>query len=828
MCAYHQKVCVIVAIISSSVFSMSAPAQVEIEEIVVSSSPIRDSQLAALQAKRNANNLMDVVSADTIGRFPDQNLADSLGRLPGLAIERDQGQARFINLRGAPFRYTSIAFDGINVPGADNGRVPRFDSFPSVITSKLEANKAVLPSMTGESVAGYININTFSPFDSDGWTAAVDGGLGEQRLGGGDIEKVGLRTSWSGENFGFTAFYSENSREQITDNREYDLETDPSSGQPIVNELDFRSYIVKREDRAQGGRFEWRGDGQIERVFISTLYSEFIDNEQRNQYMFGMGGDAGATGFTGGTLTTQLLEYGKYDNSTDTTTLGLDFGLGDWNAELRYNFTKTESNVFLPITRDIGLSSTSYDITNLEDPIVNVFQLGTQEPIDPALIDYSIRNLGILYALKMDADATKFKFDADRETTMFGRDATVQVGFQSDSREADGYTNLGIGLSPRGGGVDVEAFNTGAPWQAMTTNSIGGTYYDNPGLRNAWEASPVWTVPSPPNDELVLIEEEVLSLYGMSTVAYDWGNMVFGVRVEHTDHTSTGTNDGVPVSISGDFTNFLPSVHLNFDLSEDLKWRVSASTGLSRPTYGEWRASASVDVVERTVSGGNPALQAEETFGFDTSLEWYFAPVSILSAGVFHRNIDNVIYNDKTFVDGGLYLPSATGEVWEYNGSVNGKEGRLSGIELNLIHDASDILPVPFDGLGLSGNITVLDSEFKGIDGREYGLPGTSDLIYNGSIFYENFGISARLNYQYRDQWISPLESPDEVWGEQKRLDFSASYVLPLNLENSEISIYLNANNLTDEVDLRFAGNGTLNQRESYGRRYLLGFRLNF
>lgn len=150
MSAYHQKVRVVVAIITSSVLSISAPAQVEIEEIVVSASPIRDSQLAALQAKRNANNLMDVVSADTIGRFPDQNLADSLGRLPGLAIERDQGQARFINLRGAPFRYTSIAFDGINVPGADNGRVPRFDSFPSVITSKLEANKAVLPSMTGE------------------------------------------------------------------------------------------------------------------------------------------------------------------------------------------------------------------------------------------------------------------------------------------------------------------------------------------------------------------------------------------------------------------------------------------------------------------------------------------------------------------------------------------------------------------------------------------------------------------------------------------------------------------------------------------------------
>ena len=134
------------------------------EIVTVTAAPIRDSQQAAFDAKKFADNYVEIISADTIGRFPDQNLADSLGRLPGLAIERDQGQARYINLRGAPFRYTSIAFDGIDVPGAENGRIPRFDSIPSVITRKVEVNKAILPSMPGESVAGFINIETFSPF----------------------------------------------------------------------------------------------------------------------------------------------------------------------------------------------------------------------------------------------------------------------------------------------------------------------------------------------------------------------------------------------------------------------------------------------------------------------------------------------------------------------------------------------------------------------------------------------------------------------------------------------------------------------------------------
>ena len=202
--------------------------------------------------------------------------------------------------------------------------------------------------------------------------------------------------------------------------------------------------------------------------------------------------------------------------------------------------------------------------------------------------------------------------------------------------------------------------------------------------------------------------------------------------------------------------------------------------------------------------------------------------MSILSASAFYRRIDNVIYTDETQIDGGTYLPSSVGEIWTYNGSVNGNDGKFSGIELNAMHDLSELLPAPFDGFGVSANLTLLDSEFTGIDGRSYQLPGTSDLIYNASLYYENYGLSARVNYQYRDEWISPIESPDEVWGDQKRVDFSVSYQVPGDFGGAIFSIYLNANNLTDEVDLRFAGNGTVNQRESYGRRFLAGVRASF
>lgn len=110
-------------------------------------SPIRDSQAASIAQKRNADNIIDVIAADTIGRFPDQNAADALGRLPGLAIQRDQGQARYINFRGMPERWTTVAFDGIEVLGAEGGRVPRFDSIPTVIVGSIEAIKTLTPSL---------------------------------------------------------------------------------------------------------------------------------------------------------------------------------------------------------------------------------------------------------------------------------------------------------------------------------------------------------------------------------------------------------------------------------------------------------------------------------------------------------------------------------------------------------------------------------------------------------------------------------------------------------------------------------------------------------
>lgn len=798
-------------------------ADTALEETVVTASPIKQSESAAILAKRDALNVLDAISADSIGRFPDQNLADSLARVPGIAIERDQGQARYVNLRGAPFRYTAIAFDGIDVPGAENGRIPRFDSFPAVITRQLTVNKAITANMPGEAVAGFINIETHSPFDKEGLGLAFDFGFGEQDLGGGDVEKSNLRVSWSGEQLGLLGFFSRNNREQITDNREYEFELAPS-GERLTNELDFRSYKIERSDEAYGGTLEYRGEGRVSRLYLTSVYSEFVDKEERNQLVFSfLAPQAGLQADNAPLSVNRLLEDGIYDNSTFTNTLGADFRLAGFDIKTAYNYTETEYLVDLPILYQAagfaGVSANgpvpwlgSYDLRDETDPLLYL----NGDPSDSVFL--STFGLGVYNPLDQTVD--KYKLDLTRGVGLLGDNSTLALGLQLDQREArGGALTQGLGAFPVDQ-LNPNDFNTGQRWQANTANTIGGTYFDNPALNAAWRATGVYPESVVPANNVVNLDEDILAAYGMLTSEFSWGSVIFGLRVEQTEVDNT--TDGR--TVSSDFTNWLPNAHVNVDLAQDLRLRVSASTGVNRPTYNEWRASASVDPIDREINGGNPRLDAEESWGFDSSLEYYVENGGLVSAAVFYRQVDNVIYADASGVDAGLYAPEFAGETWQYVGFLNGRDGVFSGVELNAVYFADALL----QGLGLSANVTLADSEFTRQNGDTASLPGTSDMIWNAALFYENDGFSARLNYSWRDEWISPLEDPSEFWGEMERLDAQINYTLPVQWLGAETTLYASFNNLTDETDVRYAGNGTLNQSESYGMHYLLGLRVNY
>ncbi len=813
-------------ILAGTLGASSASAESAIEEVVVQAKSIKASQMASIEAKRMADNVADVISADAIGRFPDQNLADALGRVPGMAIERDQGQARYIAFRGAPKRYTTTAFNGIDIPGVENGRIPRFDAYPAVITSQVVANKAITADMPGESISGYIDVRTFRPSDIDGWSFSVEMGTGEQELGDGDVRKQNLRVSYSDDKFGFVVYGSENKREQITDNRE--LEYGGTEGALTPDEIQFRNYLVEREDKAYGGELEfYLEDGG--RIYISTLNTEFTDREERNQWNFYLSGGAPVKGTVPRGNVRRLLEDGEYLNETDVNTIGADFTMGEWDVEVSYSQIETVFDTYLPIPYFIGggqISNVNYDLSDPDEPILS--------------FDENLQDLSYFLPLLVDAvgglytETDQFKIDLSRAN----RWGELKMGFKYDSRDADGGgAPLATVVKPWPG-VNITPAEGGA-WDTDFDNTVGGYYADNAAIREALEAVGA-TRADFPEDEKVNIEETIMSAYIMQTIDRDWGNIILGLRIEDTEYDTVGNRlvgaVSEPLKVGQSYTNVLPSAHINWDFDEDQKLRFSFSSGLSRPSYIESRAAASISPISQSITGGNPELEEETAWGVDIAYEWYFAEASLFSATVFHRSIDNVISESNEQVLGSIYSDLAQpGEIWNLSAFGNGKDGELQGIELAFTGRLDNYIEGFWSGFGLEANATFIDSEYTTPGGLKFELPGQSDKTYNVSIFYENYGLSARLSYRYRDAWLDETETgavfglaEGIYWDEQERVDLSIRYDLePLIGQN--VSLFLDMNNLTDESDVRYTGGRwNPNQVEAYGKRYLAGFRFSF
>lgn len=170
-------------------------------EIVVTGS-IAEAQAASIEAKRAAINLVDIAAADAVGRFPDQNSAAALSRLPAVAVQRDQGQERYIQVRGAPNRWTSVLIDGVPMIGVDEGgdtRAFRFDGVPAVLLSSIAINKSLTPAIPADAIVASINLRTFSPLDKSGLNISGDLAYGFMDFGKGEQRQGSVRISWAND-----------------------------------------------------------------------------------------------------------------------------------------------------------------------------------------------------------------------------------------------------------------------------------------------------------------------------------------------------------------------------------------------------------------------------------------------------------------------------------------------------------------------------------------------------------------------------------------------------------------------------------------------------
>ncbi|MFN4295492.1 MAG: TonB-dependent receptor [Brevundimonas sp.] len=865
------------------------------ELVVIGRRPQAESEAAALQLQRSSTALVNVVSADAIGHFPDQNIAAALSRLPGVAVERDQGQERSISLRGAPSRWSTISFDGVNVI-APGGKSARTDTIPASIARSVTVRKAVTAAMSGETLAGNIDIATRGAFDYPDLAASLNFGYGYNDLGGRSQYDLGgfIADTFGDGRFGVALSASRYERNMITDNFETDWEVASEDREPGSEDRTWadahqnKLYRLTRSNTAYAGRFDFRPSDE-HRFFLTSIYTEFTDDEMRNAHEFDL--DDGAVRTDAAAITRGYADvrtgnsalqgtiYGVELDSTlninhtlesiFTNTLGGEQRFDEWGVSWRLNYTQSRAeggpsfNSAWRSPRPGGVIDYSlrptvvYDFTNREQHGVQLFETivnpdGTysrgdsKRSLDPQ--DYEFVYLRSTTRLQ-DSQSYSARIDLSRDLTLFGRPTELQFGGQYDDRTKED-TRQTLEIVPAmltAAGVPFPStadFAINDPYMGELPLGYAFRYFSESGARDIWNdlhgrgLSRIQANTSETNNYEV--SETVLAGYAMATTYFDWGNVLVGVRAERVDNegealVSQGAAGFQPVRVGGDNVVVLPSAHLNWDINDQLKLRLSANTGAARPDFTLLRPNFSINDEDEVISGGNPSAGPERAQGVDAYLEWYLPSGAFFSVGAYYKRLEDVLFSVTypRFGSDVLNQPGIDRSEYTYSTTDNGGSGYLRGLEVafsQTLEPFVDGLGLPdwAAGFGVRGNLTLNDSETETPDNRKVPLPGASDLIYNAAVSYERYGFSSRVSWQYRTKWLDSLGDGDILgdgyWDEVGRLDFKASYAF-----NDHAEIYFDANNLLDEPGIRYQGEAwRVSEYERFGARYMIGMRLNF
>jgi TonB-dependent receptor len=428
---------------------------------------------------------------------------------------------------------------------------------------------------------------------------------------------------------------------------------------------------------------------------------------------------------------------------------------------------------------------------------------------------------------------------------------SVTGGVEYTDRTLDGFTFAAVNALvltstvPQIGQTFTPAnYVTSTPWSTNFPLGVTFNEIDNKRLRNDIEAllpalqarglfDPSRNVP---RTNFYDLGETLLAAYGQVAFEYGKADVVAGLRVERFERDSTGTVQSgttfTPLTVTSEQTDLFPSLNVRYEVSDDVIFRVGVMRGLARPSFGQVRVGASINDTASpgTISGGNPTLEPEYTWGLDTSLEFYPNESSIFAVSAFNRWVDQVLYATTAPVGSAAFNSNNIDRSnYQLTSSFNGEDGQLFGVELNYLQQF-DFLPGWASGFGFQGNVTFLDGDFDTRERAGIPFPGTSDTVVNASVFYEKYGFSGRVSYQYRSDWLDTLGGlgtgglGDEIRKGYDNLDVTLRYALTDNL-----TLFADFANLTDAEYIVFQGiESRPTEVEQIGARYLAGLRFNF
>jgi len=833
------------------VIGATAEAAAGVEEVLIVGQAA--AMAGALNQERAANNLIRVLDSDAMGQFPDQNVAESLNRIPGVTVENDQGEGRYVVIRGMDPDLNSTSINGVRATTGEPRRALQLDVIPSDVLDGLEVSKTLTPDMDGDAIGGSINIKTLSAFSRNGpyLKARAEAGYTELR------EELNPKLSVAGSNIydlaggqrlGVAGAISYNNRKLQVNNNEADDWEEADNGSDFNESFEPRLYTVDRERTSAVLNLDLDVT-EATTLHLYTLYSEFSDTEFRDALAFGIEDiDEDTITDTRADYYAAELEHTSKDREQTADNLSISFGsetqLTDWllKANLGYSAAKEETPNEVDSVWVAEFESGDDFITD-GSPVLSLNRANPRIPVVEsafwsALQDDSLYELDEIETLDETNkdDQTSLRLDATRNMGM----GEVQFGAKARWRTKQTDEDVTLWSNddtwflsdiPFPGGASAYGFPTPIdpiPHPTGVRNILAG----GEGIEFEELDS---TIASSVAD--FKYDEDIYAGYGMGTWETDRMTFIAGVRVERTETDNRGNLveffeegsevDGVeleddmavitPIQAKKNYTDWLPSANLRYDFSETIVARASVYKSVVRPRVEEVAYRVSIEDGEAEL--GNPDLDPFVSWNYDASVAWYPTELSVLSAGVFYKDIDDFIFLQEI-------------EGFEYQGreldsaliALNGDSAQVTGIELDY-QQHFGFLGAPWDAFLIGLNYTYVDSEANTGE-REISLPKQANNIASFLLGYEKHGFDLRLAVKYRDSYIDELvdEDYDRYIDSHTQVDLTAKYRI-----NDAWQVYAEVVNLNGEPEYYYAGRkNRLYQYDEIGTAYALGLQWNF
>ncbi|MEO1709196.1 MAG: TonB-dependent receptor [Pseudomonadota bacterium] len=880
----------------------------EAPTIVVSG--IRSSLASALNEKRNADSLIEVIQSEDLGKLPDQNLAEVLENITGIQITRTAGVGTGVQIRGT--NDNLVLFNGVKTLSSGTGRGGiSFEDINPAIIGSVEVIKAPTAAEIEGSVGGTVNLRTIRPLQLTDRILSVraQGEYSElsestkPRLSGsfGDVWDVG------GGQIGLVVSASYTEQEATSFRPRADRDNLITAGQAVTAagtpgpDFDFLNIQFLNQERENfeyetinfSGSLEWAPSDDL-MFFFDAIYN---DQERRQDSSRIQGSGVSAVDTVNVPDSFETVNFGTIDGvdlgsiqaaltgtiqpnlarddddpnlrfSSDTgarlTTsevyrLGTEFTLGRLTTRIEGSrVTSDTSNPNLSTTLNFinpnpltPLDGSSNDnsvpfVYDLRDGAL-AFGIDFASPFAPTVDDLLNPSNTVLDAVTNSNNTTKNEETAFRFDNSFDLDGqlgfikSVDVGYRFNDTSTE-FNQLrstfgtgSINNSPSGDalgdlivpgpdnfgefdGRDL-AFNNFVVVDPNRSFSERDEVFAQ--LQAALDATPGGQDAIANGDRLLddldpnassnlaasfRVEEQTHALYGQANFETGPVRGNIGFRWISTDIESFGNSiaNGVvsPITSTGSYDEFMPRVNVIAELREDLILRASYTEDINRPDFSDLSLSVTFPTgPNNAVSLGNPNLAPETVQSYDASIEWYFAPQSLISVGFFHKDrtnlfvtqVEDAVEDADGFRDitdpcegGGIFNPvpdrnvlspvAGNGLCVPLQTIVNDSASTTqTGIEFAFQYDLSqfeDALGFA-SGFGIIANYTYQDfgggeaansASGRGQDIFEAINPGVPDPVtrvqglldfsenaYNLTLYYEKYGLSARARYTWRD-----------------------------------------------------------------------------